>query len=114
MGSPCSLLDVGPPAWGVGLACAVVLAVAAGRRATVDGVAALGPADLVTLTRATLACGIAALVAEAFAGADVVGVLVPLTVVALRAGPRRRPRRAAHGHRVGVRRAASTARPTPS
>ena len=78
-----ALLDVGPPAWGVGLACAVVLAVAAGRRATVDGVAALGPADLVTLTRATLACGIAALVAEAFAGADVVGVLVPLTVVAL-------------------------------
>ncbi|WP_457189305.1 CDP-alcohol phosphatidyltransferase family protein [Nocardioides sp. P5_E3] len=77
------VLDVGPPAWVVGLACAVVLAVAAGRRATADGVAALGPADLVTLTRATLACGIAALVAEAFTGADVVGVLVPLTVVAL-------------------------------
>lgn len=76
-------LDVGPAAWGVGLACAVVLAVAAGRRAAADGVAALGPADLVTLTRATLACGIAALVAEGLAGADVVGVLVPLTVVAL-------------------------------
>lgn len=78
-----AVLDVGPAAWGVGLGCAVVLAVAAGRRATADGVVALGPADLVTLTRATLACGIAALVAEAFAGADVVGVLVPLTVVAL-------------------------------
>ena len=78
-----AVLDVGPTGWCVGLACAVVLAVAAGRRATVDGVAALGPADLVTLTRATLACGIAALVAEAFTGADVVGVLVPLTVVAL-------------------------------
>jgi len=76
-------LDVGPAAWGVGLACAVVLAVAAGRRAAADGVAALGPADLVTLTRATLACGIAALVAEDLGGADVVGVLVPLTVVAL-------------------------------
>lgn len=78
-----AVLDVGPPARGVGLACAVGLAVAAGRRATVDGVTALGPADLVTLTRATLACGIAALVAEAFAGAAVVAVLVPLTVVAL-------------------------------
>nr|WP_300052035.1 CDP-alcohol phosphatidyltransferase family protein [uncultured Nocardioides sp.] len=78
-----AVLDVAPPARGVGLASAVVLAVAARRRATADGVAALGPADLVTLTRATLACGIAALVAEAFTGADVVGVLVPLTVVAL-------------------------------
>ena len=78
-----AVLDVGPTGWCVGLACAVVLAVAAGRRATVDGVAALGPADLVTLTRATLACGIAALVAEAFTGAVVVGVLVPLAVVAL-------------------------------
>jgi phosphatidylglycerophosphate synthase len=78
-----AVLDVGPAAWAVGLGCAVVLAVAAGRRATVDGVATLGPADLVTLTRATLACGVAALVAEAFAGADVVGALVPLTVVAL-------------------------------
>ena len=78
-----AVLDVGPAAWGVGLACAVVLAVAAGRRATADGVVALGPADLVTLTRATLACGIAALVAETFVGADAVGVLVPLAVVAL-------------------------------
>jgi phosphatidylglycerophosphate synthase len=78
-----AVLDVGPAAWAVGLGCAVVLAVAAGRRAAADGVVSLGPADLVTLTRATLACGVAALVAEAFAGADVVGALVPLTVVAL-------------------------------
>ena len=46
-----AVLDVGPAAGAVGLGCAVVLAVAAGRRATADGVALLGPADLVTLTR---------------------------------------------------------------
>jgi len=39
----------------------------------------LGPADLVTLTRATLACAVAALVA----GAPTASLLVPLTVVAL-------------------------------
>ena len=79
-----TLLDVGPGAISVGLACGVVLAVAAGRRATVDGAVHLGPADLVTLTRATLACGVAALVAQSFVGTiDVVGTLVPITVVAL-------------------------------
>ena len=78
------LLGVGATPVGVGLACGVVLAVAAGRRADLDGVVRLGPADLVTLTRATLACGVAGLVAEAFVtDADVVGVLVPLTAVAL-------------------------------
>lgn len=78
------LLDVRAPAIVVGLACGVVLALAAARRARADGVGRLGPADLVTLTRATLACGVAALVAEALLGtADVVRTLVPLTAVAL-------------------------------
>lgn len=76
-------LDLGPAGWGVGLACAVVLAVAAARLATVDGAGALGPADLVTLTRAALACGVAGLVAETPAGAEVGATLVVLTVVAL-------------------------------
>ena len=78
-----ALLGVGAGATVVGLTCGVVLAVAAARRADVDEVAHLGPADHVTLARATLACGAAALVAASFAGADVVGALVPLTVVAL-------------------------------
>lgn len=78
------LLDVGAAAIVVGLACGVVLALAAARRAVVDEVARLGPADLVTLARAVLACGVAALVAESLAtGADVVRTLVPLTAVAL-------------------------------
>ena len=78
-----ALLGVGPAGWVTGPACAVVLAVAAARQAAADGVVRLGPADLVTLTRATLACAVAALVAESYAGADAVAILVPITVVAL-------------------------------
>ena len=78
-----ALLGVGPAGWVAGPACAVVLAVAAARQAAADEVARLGPADLVTLTRATLACAVAALVAESYAGADAVAILVPITVVAL-------------------------------
>lgn len=76
-------LGVGRVGWVVGLGCAVVLAAATVRRALVDEVVSLGPADVVTLTRATLACGVAALVGESFTGADVVGTLVPLAAVAL-------------------------------
>lgn len=78
-----ALLGVGQAGWLGGLACAALLAVAAARRARVEEVVTFGPADLVTLTRATLACGVAALVAESSTGADVVTTLVPLTVVAL-------------------------------
>ena len=78
-----ALLGVGPAGWVAGPACAVVLAVAAARQAAADEVVRLDPADLVTLTRATLACAVAALVAESYAGADAVAILVPITVVAL-------------------------------
>jgi phosphatidylglycerophosphate synthase len=77
------VLEVGPAGWVAGLGCGLVLAVVTARRAVVDEVAELGPADVVTLTRATLACAAAALVAQSFDGADVVRTLVPLTVVAL-------------------------------
>ncbi len=54
------------PAWVVGLACAGVtsasLATGLARRGQHD----LGPADRVTLTRATLVCGVAALTAQSF------------------------------------------------
>ena len=49
-----------PTSWAVGLACGLVLAGWVGR--TVAG--GLGPADLVTLGRAVLGCGVAALVVE--------------------------------------------------
>jgi phosphatidylglycerophosphate synthase len=78
------LLDVGAVAIATGLACGVVLALAAARAAEAGGVRSLGPADLVTLTRAALACGVAALVADSLVtGANVVAALVPLTAVAL-------------------------------
>lgn len=76
-------LRLGAAGWVAGLGCAGVLAVATARRATADGVERFGPADLVTLTRATLACAVAALVAQSFAGTEVVRALVPLTVTAL-------------------------------
>ncbi|WP_374455514.1 CDP-alcohol phosphatidyltransferase family protein [Nocardioides sp.] len=77
------VLGVGTIGWVAGLGCGLVLAVATARRAVVDEVEAFGPADLVTLTRATLACAVAALVAQSFDGTDMVRTLVPLTVVAL-------------------------------
>lgn len=75
---------VGRTGWIVGLVCACVLAGSAARRAGVDRVVRLGPADLVTVTRAVLACGVAALVAESLVtDTEVGGTLVPLAVVAL-------------------------------
>jgi phosphatidylglycerophosphate synthase len=68
----------------LGAACAVVLAAAAAHRAREDGVETLGPADLVTVARAVLACCVAALVGESLlTGARADPVVVPLTVVAL-------------------------------
>jgi phosphatidylglycerophosphate synthase len=72
-------VGLGPVGWGVGLACGLVIAVAVARA----DVEAFGPADLVTLARAVLACAIAALVAEAFVDGPEVAVLVGLAVVAL-------------------------------
>ena len=66
--------------WAAGLALALVVEctlAAALRRA---GRAALGPADRVTLARASLVCGVAALVAD---GAAPVALLVPLASAAL-------------------------------
>lgn len=80
---------LGTAGWGVGLACAVSLVgllTAALRRASRRR---LTPADRVTLTRAVLACGVAALVTRDAAGtaptgaAAPVGVLVGLSSVAL-------------------------------
>lgn len=73
---------MGPVAWATGLTCAAVLATSTERRAVIDGIDAFGPADVVTLTRATLACGVAALVAGSW-HAEVADALVPLCVGAL-------------------------------
>ena len=67
----------------VGLTCGVVLCAAVARGLAAAGAEGLGPADLVTLTRATLACALAGLVAEPSPAQPVVSLLVPLAVLAL-------------------------------
>jgi phosphatidylglycerophosphate synthase len=70
--------------WVFGLACGVVLNVAVAHGLTRGGIGALlGPADLVTLTRATLACGVAALVVDSYLAQPAAIALVALAVVAL-------------------------------
>jgi phosphatidylglycerophosphate synthase len=66
-----------------GLACATVLATAVARSASRRARQWFGPADLVTLTRATIGCGVAALVADSFVQDAAVWTLTSLTVVAL-------------------------------
>jgi phosphatidylglycerophosphate synthase len=69
-----------------GLACGTVLAVAAARSARRAGAETWGPADLVTLGRAALACGVAALVVDSVAANGAAGgvpALVGLACVAL-------------------------------
>ncbi|HEY7719757.1 MAG TPA: hypothetical protein VH915_13430, partial [Pedococcus sp.] len=50
----------------VGLACAAVTVAALARGLAASGARGLGPADHVTLTRATLACGVAAMTVNSF------------------------------------------------
>lgn len=69
--------------WMVGITCGVVTNVALARGLARSHAVALGPADRVTLTRATLVGGVAALVADSIIGPGPVTTLVALAVVAL-------------------------------
>jgi phosphatidylglycerophosphate synthase len=69
--------------WIVGIACGVLLYAALVRCLAHHGADALGPANRVTLTRATLAGGVAALTADSFVRPTPVTMLVALTVAAL-------------------------------
>jgi phosphatidylglycerophosphate synthase len=69
--------------WAVGVACAVATNAALASGLVRYDAARLGPADRVTLGRATLVAGVAALTAESFAGPAPVQTLVMLTAVAL-------------------------------
>jgi phosphatidylglycerophosphate synthase len=60
-----------------------VLAIGVARARRDDGTVALGPADLVTLTRAVLVAGVAAMAVDSLYGPVSVPVLVGLAVVAL-------------------------------
>jgi phosphatidylglycerophosphate synthase len=75
------LVGLGVAAWVVGVACGLVLTAAvAGSRTRDDR---LGPADLVTFTRALLACGVAALGTEGLLAGGSPVVLVAMAAVAL-------------------------------
>src|ERR1700761_8229193 len=74
---------LGPAGWAVGLACGGIMALALARGRSYWHTDHLGPADRVTLARATLTAGIAALVADSFAESVPVGLLVALASVAL-------------------------------
>jgi len=85
-------VGLGLPGWIVGAGAAAGLAVALEGGKRVYGIERLGPADGVTLARAVLACGVAALTADSFgspvpvpAAAPVapLGALVTLAAVAL-------------------------------
>ena len=70
---------LGAAGWIVGIACAATMAALLARGPDER----LGPASWVTLARATLAVGIAALVADSFAHDTPVALLVALAVVTL-------------------------------
>jgi phosphatidylglycerophosphate synthase len=74
---------LGAAAWAVGLACAAVIDMAVVRGVVRSGGETLSPADLVTLIRAMLSCGVAALTTELLLGRSVLAPLVSIAVVAL-------------------------------
>ncbi len=76
-------VGIGGAGWLVGLVSGLVLDVAIARALWRDPAARLGPAGWVTLTRATLVVGIAALTAASFERPEAVATLVTLAWVAL-------------------------------
>jgi phosphatidylglycerophosphate synthase len=76
-------VGLGVIGWLVGTVCGLVTAALLIYGLTRSGIEALGAANRVTLTRATLAGGVAALVADAFVGPAGVAAIVGLAAVAL-------------------------------
>ncbi len=74
---------LGAASWIVGVACAVTIAGTLARGLARRPGERLGPASWVTLARATLAVGVAALVADSFAHDTPVALLVTLAAIAL-------------------------------
>lgn len=69
--------------WITGIAFGLGMCVLLGIGLVRAGARTLGPADLVTLTRAVLVGGVAALVADSFGAPVPVQVVIPLTAIAL-------------------------------
>ena len=76
-------VGLGATGWFVGTACGLVTATALSHGLTRSSSGALGAANRVTLTRATLVGGVTALVVDALVGTANVAAIVGLAVVAL-------------------------------
>ena len=76
-------VGLGGAGWVVGVSCGVIVNAALARGLSRHHSDRLGPADWVTLARATLAVGVAALTADSFDQPAPVTMLVTLSVVAL-------------------------------
>jgi phosphatidylglycerophosphate synthase len=74
---------LGTAGWLTGIACGLITYTALTRGLSRTGSVPFSPADWVTLTRTTLAGGVAALTAQSLAGHAPVAVLVTIAVVAL-------------------------------
>ena len=83
LGALAGTVGLGGTGWVVGVTCGVVTNTALARGLSRHHSDRLGPADWVTLARATLAAGVAALVADSFHQPAPVAILVTLAVVAL-------------------------------
>jgi phosphatidylglycerophosphate synthase len=76
-------VGLGGAGWVVGITCGVIMSAALARGLSLYRSNWLGPADWVTLARATLAVGVAALTADSFANPAPIAMLVTLAAVAL-------------------------------
>jgi phosphatidylglycerophosphate synthase len=74
---------LGRAGWAIGLSCALILDVLLARALWRDTAARLGPAGWVTLARASLAVGVAALTADSLGGNTASATLVALAAVAI-------------------------------
>jgi phosphatidylglycerophosphate synthase len=74
-------VGLGLPGWLVGVGSGALVSLAIGRGLVATGASTLGPADVVTLTRVTLACGLAAVVADSVVGSSATGATRPTLVV---------------------------------
>lgn len=80
LGALAVALGIGVPAVGVGLAFGVLMSAAVARGLAHAGATRLGPADVVTVARATLSCAVATLVVESYLGRPVAPALVTALV----------------------------------
>ena len=76
-------VGLGGASWAVGLGCGAVLSATLGRGLVRAGRVAAGPADLVTLSRGLLGCGVAALAVESLLGRPDTAAVLLLAVPAL-------------------------------